>query len=151
MKIALDAMGGDIAPEPQIAGAVRAARELPVEIILVGPKDELERQLAAVHKRPANLSIHHASEVIGMSEPPVSSVRKKRDSTINVGHTLMKQHKVDAFVSAGNTGAMAAAGTLICGLLPGVERPGIAIVLSVLGFYLLGEALREALDPKLRR
>ncbi len=129
IRIALDAMGGDAAPEPQISGAIRAARELPVEIILVGPRDTLERQLAATHKRPGNISVHHASEVIGMSEPPVASIRKKRDSSIAVGVTLLKERQVDAFVSAGNTGAMAAASTLICGLLPGVERPGISTVL----------------------
>jgi glycerol-3-phosphate acyltransferase PlsX len=129
VKIALDAMGGDVAPENPVAGAVRAARELPIEIALVGQRDAIEKQLASYPSRPANLSIIHASEVIGMEESPVASVRKKRDSSINVGVELLKKKEVDAFVSAGNTGAMVSASMLIVGLLPGVERPGIAIIL----------------------
>ncbi len=129
MKIALDAMGGDAAPETTVAGAVRAARELPVDIILVGQRDAIERSLASYSQRPANLSIIHAQEVIGMDESPVVSIRKKRESSINVGVELLKDKRVDAFVSAGNTGAVVSASTLLVGLLPGIERPGIAILL----------------------
>jgi glycerol-3-phosphate acyltransferase PlsX len=131
MKIALDAMGSDTAPETEVAGAVRAARELPVEILLVGKQDAVEQHLARYPKRqrPSNLSVVNATEVIGMDESPVASIRKKRDSSINVGVQLLKEKKVDAFVSAGNTGAVVSASTLIAGLLPGIERPGIAIVL----------------------
>ena len=148
MQIALDAMGGDAAPETPVAGAVRAARELPVDIILVGQRDAIEHQLASYPQRPKNLSIVHAPEVIGMDESPVASVRKKRDSSINVGVGLLKERKVDAFVSAGNTGAMVSASTLICGLLPGIERPGIAIVLpGVKGDTLLID-VGANIDPK---
>ena len=129
MKIALDAMGGDTAPEPTVAGAIRAARELPAEVVLVGQRDAIEQQLRRYPKRPANLSIVHAPEVIGMEEPPVASIRKKRESSINVGVGLLKDKQVDAFVSAGNTGAVVSATTLLVGLLPGIERPGIAILL----------------------
>ena len=129
IKIALDAMGGDTAPETPIAGAVRAAREFPIEIVLVGQKDTIEQKLAGYPSRPENLSIVHASESIGMDESPAASVRKKRDSSINVGLDLLKQGKVNAFISAGNTGAVVSASTLKVGLLPGVERPGIAILL----------------------
>ena len=129
MKIALDAMGGDTAPETTVAGAVRAARELPIEIMLVGQREAIEPQLLRYHKAPSNLSIVHAPEVIGMAESPVASIRKKRDSSINVGVALLKENKVDAFVSAGNTGAVVSASTLLVGLLPGAERPGIALVL----------------------
>ncbi len=129
MKIALDAMGGDTAPETTVAGAVRAARELPVEIILIGQQEHIEHQLARYSKRPENISILHAPEVIGMHEPPVASIRKKRDSSITVGLRLLKAHEVDAFISAGNTGAVMSASALLVGLLPGIERPGIGIMM----------------------
>ena len=129
MKIALDAMGSDTGPETEIAGAIRAARELPVDIVLVGKQDVIESKLATYSKRPSNISVVHASEAIGMDESPVAAIRKKRDSSINVGVNLLKDKKVDAFVSAGNTGAVVSASTLIAGLLPGIERPGIAIIL----------------------
>ena len=148
MKIALDAMGGDTAPETPVAGAVRAARELPVEIVLIGQQDAIERSLASYGKRPSNLSIVHAPEVIGMDESPVASIRKKRGSSINVGVELLKDRKVDAFISAGNTGAMVSASTLIVGLLPGIERPGIAIILpGVKGDTLLID-VGANIDPK---
>ncbi len=129
MKIALDAMGGDTAPETTVAGAVRAARELPVEIVLVGQQDAIEPLLKGYPSRPDNITIVHAAESIGMHESPAAAVRKKRDSSINVGLELLKQGQVQAFISAGNTGAAVAASTLTVGLLPGVERPGIAIQL----------------------
>jgi len=129
MKIALDAMGGDAAPESTVAGAVRAARELPADVVLVGQREVIEQRLSRYPQRPANLSIVHATETIGMEESPVASIRKKRDSSINVGVELLRDHKVDAFVSAGNTGAVVSASTLLVGLLPGIERPGIALLL----------------------
>ena len=148
MKIALDAMGGDNAPETPVAGAIRAARELPVDILLVGQQPVIEQQLSSYSHRPPNLSILHAPEVIGMDEPPVASVRKKRDSSINIGVELLKERKVDAFVSAGNTGAVVSASTLFVGLLPGIERPGIAILLpGVKGDTLLID-VGANIDPK---
>ena len=148
MKIALDAMGGDTAPEPTVAGAIRAARELPIEILLVGNQPVVDRQLARYPRRPRNLSIVHAPETIGMDEPPVASVRKKKESSINVGMECLRDGRVDAFVSAGNTGAVVCAATLNLGLLPGVERPGIAIVLPGLrGETLLIDAGAN-IDPK---
>ena len=129
MKILLDAMGGDKAPESQVAGAVRAARELPVEVVMVGQRDAIERSLSNYHKPPPNLSIVHAPEVIGMHESPAVSVRRKRESSISVGLELLKRREVDAFISAGNTGAVVSASTLLVGLLPSIERPGIAILL----------------------
>ncbi len=148
VTIALDAMGGDSAPESEVAGAVRAARELPVEIILVGQQDIIEQHLKRYPRRPGNISIRHASEVIGMDESPVASIRKKRDSSINVAVELLKDKQVDAFVSAGNTGAVVSASTLLVGLLPGIERPGIAIVLpGVKGDTLLID-VGANIDPK---
>lgn len=122
-------MGGDSAPNVVVAGAVRAAREMEIELILVGQTDEIERCLASYTRRPPNISIQQADEVIGMEEAPVASIRKKRRSSINVGLELMRERQVDAFISAGNTGAMVSGSTLLVGLLPGVERPGIGIVM----------------------
>ena len=148
MKIALDAMGGDTAPEPTVAGAIRAARELPVHVVLVGRQDAIQRQLSRYSRRPDNLSIVHASETIGMEESPVASIRRKRDSSINVGVQLLKEKQVDAFVSAGNTGAVVSASTLLVGLLPGVERPGIALLLpGIKGDTLLID-VGANIDPK---
>ncbi len=129
MKIALDAMGGDDAPASPVAGAIRAARELPVEIVLLGPRDVIDKALAHYPRRPSNLSVVHAPEVVGMHESPAATIRKKRDSSINIGLELLRDRKVDAFISAGNTGAVVASSILQVGLLPGAERPGIAIVL----------------------
>ena len=148
MRIALDAMGGDTAPEPTVAGAIRAARELPVDIVLVGPKPVLEQQLSRYPNMPANLSVVHAPEVVEMHEPPTASIRRKRDSSISVGVQLLRDQQVEAFVSAGNTGAVMAASTLIAGLLPGIERPGIGIMLpGVQGDTLLID-VGANIDPK---
>lgn len=148
MKIALDAMGGDTAPETTVAGAIRAARELPVEIVLIGDQAQIAQQLARYHRRPSNLSVVHASEVIGMDEPPVASIRKKRNSSINVGMQQLREGQVDAFVSAGNTGAMVSAATLLLGLLPEVERPGIGILLPGLRGETLLIDVGANIDPK---
>ena len=148
MKIALDAMGGDNAPEVTVAGAMRAAREFPIEIILVGQREAVEQSLSHYPQRPPNLSVLHAAEVIGMDESPASSIRKKRESSISVGVELLKSKQADAFVSAGNTGAVVAASTLLVGLLPGIERPGIAILLpGVKGDTLLID-VGANIDPK---
>jgi glycerol-3-phosphate acyltransferase PlsX len=149
MRVALDAMGGDTAPETPIAGAVRAAREMPgVEIVLVGQREPVEQILGTYPKRPANLSIVHAPEVIGMEESPAASVRKKRDSSISIGLGLLRERQVEAFVSAGNTGAVVSASTLLVGLLPGVERPGIAILIPGVKGDTLMIDVGANIDPK---
>lgn len=122
-------MGGDHAPGVIVDGAVLAARELPVEVVLVGDEARLKAELARHPAVPPTLTVHHASETIAMGESPAISVRKKRDSSINVMVELAKSGAVDAIVSAGNTGAMVCASTLGLRLLDGIERPGIAIVL----------------------
>ena len=117
MRIALDAMGGDDAPASIVAGAVRAARELPHEILLVGDVARLERELSRYPKRPATITLKAASEVVEMHESPASSVRKKRDASINVAAQLVKDAQAHAMVSAGNTGATVASAVLRLGLL----------------------------------
>ena len=129
VKIAIDAMGGDNAPSAIVAGAVRAARELPHHLVLVGQRDAVEQELSRYPNLPPTVTVHHASEVVAMDESPAVSIRKKRDSSIAVAMQLAKERKADAVVSAGNTGAMVAAGVFTLGLLSGIERPGIGIVL----------------------
>jgi len=128
MRIGIDGMGGDNAPKVIIEGAIQAARQYRHDVVVVGVEDALKRELSRHKDVPANIHIHHASEVIQMDESPVASVRRKKDSSICVLADLAKEKKVDAIVSAGNTGAVVAATTLKLRLLQGVERPGIAIV-----------------------
>ena len=132
IRIALDAMGSDNAPFTDVEGAVLAAREFDYDIILVGNEDLIKKELGKHKPTPPNISIHHASEVIGMHEQPVLSVRRKKDSSIVMLCNLAKEKKVDAIVSAGNTGAMVCAATLKCRLLQGVERAGIGVIMPTL-------------------
>ncbi|MFH1782919.1 MAG: phosphate acyltransferase PlsX [Candidatus Omnitrophota bacterium] len=132
MKIALDAMGSDNSPSQDVEGAVLAARELKYEIILVGKESLIKEELKKHKNIPPNISIHHAEDKIGMHEQPVLSVRREKDSSIVVMANLLKEKKVDAMVSAGNTGAMVCAATLKCRLLPGIERAGIGVLVPTL-------------------
>ncbi|MFC1699009.1 phosphate acyltransferase, partial [Candidatus Omnitrophota bacterium] len=132
MKIVLDAMGGDNAPQATVEGAVLAAREFGARVILVGIKDALEKELARHGSHFPGIEIHHASEVIDMHDSPAASVRKKRDSSISVAAKLAKEGQAQAMVSCGNTGAVVCAATLYLKLLNGIERPGISIVFPTL-------------------
>lgn len=125
IRVALDAMGGDYAPVEIIKGAVDASLELPVSIVLVGDKQTLERELGR-YRSLGKLSIFHASEVIENDESPVSAVKQKKDSSINVAVSLVKNDVVDAVVSAGNTGALMASALFSLGRIAEVERPAIA-------------------------
>src|SRR5262249_20057586 len=125
MRIALDAMGGDHGPAPNVAGAVQAVAEAPdVEVVLVGDQARLEAQLASTSRE--RISIVHASQTIDMGESPVEALRKKPDNSIARCWQLMAEKKVDALVGAGSTGAMVAAGLRTRKFLPRVRRPGIA-------------------------
>jgi phosphate acyltransferase len=133
MRIAVDAMGGDNAPHVVVEGAIIAAREFGYDIVLVGDNDLIQQELFKKgHKAPHRISVCHATEVIGMDEPAALSVRRKRDASINVGARLLRDGNVDAFVSAGNTGAVVCAVALRLGLLKGVQRPGIALIYPTL-------------------
>ncbi|MDD5681620.1 MAG: phosphate acyltransferase PlsX [Candidatus Omnitrophica bacterium] len=132
MKIVLDAMGSDNAPMVEVDGAIQAIEEYGNEVILVGDEPRLKQEIAKHGFSSDKLTIRHASEVIEMHDPAAISVRRKRDSSIVVGMDLLKKDQADAFVSAGNTGAVVCAATLFLRLLPGVERPGIAIVIPTL-------------------
>jgi glycerol-3-phosphate acyltransferase PlsX len=130
MRIAIDAMGGDKAPDAIISGAIEALACLGAgdEIILVGPKEVIDPKLPARIDHPAALSVVHAPDVISMDEPPIDSLRKKPRSSISVLAKLGKLNRADAVISAGNTGACVAAFQMRMRNLPGVNRPGIAVV-----------------------
>lgn len=125
MRIALDAMGGDHAPRVVVQGALEVVRTTDLEVVLVGREEALRPLLPK--QLPESLSLHHASEVVSMEDPPTVALRRKRDSSLAAGIELLRSAKVEAFVSAGNTGAIMAAATLALGRLPGVERPALAV------------------------
>ena len=128
MRIAVDAVGGDEAPSVVIEGAIRAIDHAPddLQILLFGPEDAVKRELAA-HDQAASLPIQvvHAPDVIGMGEAPSSAVKSKKQSSIHLGLGAVKEGQADAFVSAGNTGAIMGASLFILGRIPGVDRPTI--------------------------
>ena len=127
IDIALDAVGSDKAPEPEIRGAILACRALPVRVHLIWPEAEL-RDILDEHLENEDLPIviHHASERIGMEEKAAHAVRSKKDSSMRVGLKLVREGKVAGFVTAGNTGAAMATAKMVLGALPGVDRPALA-------------------------
>jgi glycerol-3-phosphate acyltransferase PlsX len=131
MRIALDAMGGDFAPGPIVAGAVEAAHDLPeTTVVLVGDAERIEAELIKTPDAPRDrLQVVHASQSVGMDEKPVEALRKKRDNSISRCWGLMAAGDVQAVVSAGNTGAMVASALFNAKMfLPGIRRPGIAAI-----------------------
>src|SRR5262249_21899103 len=127
MRIALDAMGGDHGPAPNVAGAVQAIAAAPdVEVVLVGDQARIEDELTRSNSPRERLAIFHASQTVDMGESPVEALRKKPDNSIARSWQLMAEKKVDALVGAGSTGAMVAAGLRTRKFLPRVRRPGIA-------------------------
>jgi glycerol-3-phosphate acyltransferase PlsX len=148
MKIVVDAMGGDHAPAVVIEGAIAAVKEYNAEVIVVGRQSEINELLDKFRYKGKNILIHHAEDVIGMSESAATSIRRKRNSSIVVGLNLMKEGKAEAFFSAGNTGAVVCGATLGLGLLPGVERPGIALVTPTLKGISLIIDVGANIDPK---
>ena len=131
-RVALDAMGGDRGPVVNVEGAVAAARELGLSVLLVGNEEELRGTLQHHSTSGLSISVCHAPETVGMHESPSSALRKKKQSSIRVGLELVKRGEADAFVSAGNTGAVMATAHLTLGPLPGVERPAIALIVPTL-------------------
>lgn len=128
IRVAVDGMGGDYAPQVVVEGAVQAANDFSdLEIVLVGQSDALKQELKQHKVLGGKIVLQEASEIIGMGESPVAALRKKKDSSISVSIDLLKKREVSAVITAGNTGAAVAASTLMLGLLPGIKRPGIAI------------------------
>src|ERR1700690_1553324 len=127
--IALDAMGSDRSPKPEIEGAIHAARNYGVRVLLVGPEATIKAELER-HPSAARLPIEivHASEVISMEDKAVQAVRSKRDSSMRVGLRLVREGRAAGFVTAGNTGAAMATAKMVLGALHGVDRPALAAV-----------------------
>src|SRR5262245_64375867 len=114
LKIAVDAMGGDHAPGVVVEGALWAAREFGVDLILVGQRENVEHELVRHTNQSSSLQVVHASQMIAMNESP-SSALKKKDSSIKIAFEMMKRGEVQAVVSAGNSGAMMATGMFVMG------------------------------------
>ncbi len=133
IDIALDAMGSDKAPEPEIRGAILACRQLEVRVHLVGPERTLRPLLAKQMHRAGlghlPIKIVQASECIGMDEKAVQAVRSKRDSSMRVGLKMVREGAVAGFMTAGNTGAAMATAKMVLGALPGVDRPALVAIL----------------------
>ena len=128
MEIVLDAMGGDRAPGVVVEGAVRAVRDLDVEIVLVGRPEAIEPELAKYDTTELRLPIIPASQVVEMEEHPATAVRAKPDSSIVVGMKLVKEDDAQAFVSAGNSGGVLAAALFQLGRVRGIRRPALSSV-----------------------
>lgn len=148
MRIVLDAMGGDKAPESPVQGAVMAVNKYGYNVILVGREDEIKKQLEGLKYPAEKIEIVHASEAVGMEEAAALSIRKKRDSSIVRGLELVKEGVGDVFVSAGNTGAVVCAATLSLRLMPGIDRPGIAVVFPTLSKPSMVIDVGANIDPK---
>jgi glycerol-3-phosphate acyltransferase PlsX len=148
MKIVVDAMGGDYAPQAVIDGTIAAVKEYNAEVILVGDEEVIKSLLKKARFKGNNITIHPAEEVIGMDESAAASIRRKRNSSIVLGINLVKEGRGDAFFSAGNTGAVVCAASLGLGLLPGIERPGIALVTPTLKGISLIIDVGANIDPK---
>jgi len=138
LKIAVDAMGGDHAPQRVVEGALLAAKKFGFEIILVGDEAKVGEELKRHVSSGLGITIHPASEVVRMDESPVEALRKKKNSSIRLGVNLLKEGQADAFLSAGNTGAVMATAQFVLRTVPGVDRPAIATVLpNILGTSLI--------------
>jgi glycerol-3-phosphate acyltransferase PlsX len=134
MKIGLDIMGGDFAPKAAVLGAMAACKVLPEgqKLVLIGDKDVASTILQENNFDPASFEFVHTTEVIGMGEHPTKAVVKKSDSSISVGFQLLHDGKIDAFSSAGNTGAMLVGSMFSVKAIPGISRPAMATIIPKL-------------------
>ncbi len=148
MKIVVDAMGGDHAPDVVVEGVVQAIKEFDVTVALTGPREVLTRELAKYEYPHERIELVDAVDIVDMHDAATVTLRKKRNSSITVGINLLKNSEYGAFISAGNTGAVVAAATVFLGMLEGVERPAIGTILPTLkGFSFLLDAGANT-DPK---
>ena len=148
MRIALDAMGGDHAPGVTIGGAVAAARAYGVAITLVGQPVAIEAELAKHQTTGLDLSIVEATEMIEMDDHPAQAVRRKPNNSISAATRLVKEGQASAVVSAGNSGAMMAAGLFVLGRVKGIDRPAIATVFPCIGGQVLLIDVGAVTDPE---
>ena len=135
MKILIDAMGGDNAPDDVLKGAVKAINEIESEIVLVGNTDILNKKVKEIFNKndiseiSNRIKIHHTSEIIEMDDTPTDAIRNKKDSSMVVGLNMLKERAGDVFISAGNSGALLTGATLLVGRIKGIDRPAIAPML----------------------
>ncbi len=133
MRIIIDGMGGDNAPEEIVKGCIEACKTIEDELYIVGDEERVRSVLNAYHFKSDQIRIIHASEVITNEDAPVKAVRTKMDSSLVKGITMLKESRGDLFISAGNTGAIMAGGLFILGRIPGIDRPAIAATYPILG------------------
>jgi glycerol-3-phosphate acyltransferase PlsX len=126
ITIALDAMGGDHAPRAEVEGAILAARELGVKVVLVGIEEKVRQELNRHRHRGVAVEIVNATEVVTMQDSPSHAFRRKKDSSMHVATKLVRDGKADALVSAGNTGAVMTVARFVLGTLASVDRPALA-------------------------
>ena len=134
MKILLDAMGGDNAPDANIKGAVKAINQIKAEVILIGKQEVIENRIKElfgknIEEISPRLSIKNATETIEMTDGPTDSIKHKKDSSMVVGFNMLKNGEGDVFISAGNSGALLAGATLLVGRIRGIDRPAMAGIL----------------------
>ena len=129
VRIAVDAMGGDHAPHEIVKGAVLAATEYPIEVLLVGQEEVVHKALAAVNSTARNIEVVDAREVVEMDDNALTPLRRKRNSSVRVCANLVAEGRADAFVSAGNTGATWTSARAVMGMIEGVSRPALAAIL----------------------
>lgn len=133
LPVAIDTLGGDQGLDAQIEGAILAFREFGSRSILVGPEEEIRGRLTLLGATSYPIEVANATEVISMDEAPTKAVRRKPNSSLCVAYNLVQSGRASSVISAGNSGAVMAAGRLLCGLLPGIERPAIATLIPVAG------------------
>ena len=135
MKILLDAMGGDNAPDANIKGAVKAIKDIDAEVCLIGDKDVINGKIKEFYGKndisqiSPRLTIHHTTETIEMCDIPTQAIKHKKDSSMVVGFNMLKEGKGDVFISAGNSGALLTGATLLVGRIKGIDRPALAGIL----------------------
>ena len=127
MKIAVDAMGGDYAPEAIVEGTIQAAEEYGCSLILVGQEERVQEELAKYKTEHLPIEVRHAPQVVDMHDLPSVALRRKRQSSLHIAINMIKNGEADAAVSAGNTGAAMAIGKVACRMLEGVDRPALAM------------------------
>lgn len=133
MKIALDAMGGDHAPVETVKGAIDALAHIESTIVLIGDADAIKAELNKYDYDKARVEVVHASEVITGEDKPVKAIKSKKDSSMVIGLEALRKQEYDAFLSAGNTGALLAGGLLKVGRIKGIDRPALCSVYPTRG------------------
>jgi len=142
MRILLDAMGGDNAPDANIKGAVKAINDVKAEVVLIGKEDVIRNKIKEFYGKEIEeisnrLKIKNATETIEMDEKPTVVIKSKKDSSMVVGFNMLKQEEGDVFISAGNSGALLTGATLLVGRIKGIDRPALAGILPAYKSQLL--------------